>query len=98
MQRLTFSPSPAAADQPPVLVAEPAPLLIGIRELSRILSRSVASLHRDDAAGRLPGALWIGSSKRWRLSEITAWTEAGCPSRREWELLRDSSAQRNGRR
>lgn len=69
------------------------PVLIDIKQLSAMLSRSVASLHRDDAAGRLPAAVWIGSSKRWRRSEILAWVEAGCPDRKTWQALKS----RNGR-
>ena len=61
------------------------PLLIDINGLAIVLSRSVASLHRDDAAGRLPAALRIGGSKRWRLSEISEWVKAGCPCRSEWQ-------------
>jgi predicted DNA-binding transcriptional regulator AlpA len=48
----------------------------------------VPSLHRDDAAGRLPAALRIGGSKRWRYAEITAWVEAGCPTRAEWAAIK----------
>ncbi len=59
-------------------------ILTDYRGLSKLLSRSVASLQRDDAAGRLPAAVWIGGSKRWRVAEIAAWVEAGCPSRKEW--------------
>jgi hypothetical protein len=70
------------------VTAQSSPLLVDIRGLSRLLCRSVGSLCRDDAAGRLPAALRIGSSKRWRLSEITAWTEAGCPPRAVWEAMR----------
>src|SRR5258708_25352586 len=79
----------------PPSIAEPAAMLVDIRGLSRLLSRSVASLWRDDAAGRLPTAVRIGASKRWRYTEIVAWTEAGCPDRKTWEGLR--SAQHNGR-
>ena len=86
--------APTPNSRPPA-VAEPAPLLVDIRGLSKLLSRSVASLWRDESAGRLPAALRIGASKRWRVSEITAWTEAGCPPRREWEAIK--AAQRNGR-
>jgi predicted DNA-binding transcriptional regulator AlpA len=85
-----------ARGRPRSLAAALEPLLVDIRGLSRLLSRSVASLWRDDAAGRLPAGLRIGVSKRWRYSEIVAWTEAGCPDRRTWEALR-GTAQRNGR-
>jgi predicted DNA-binding transcriptional regulator AlpA len=57
-----------------------APLLVDIKGLSKLLQRSVASLHRDEAEGRLPAGIKIGRSKRWRVAEIKAWVEAGAPS------------------
>src|SRR5262245_49198429 len=63
------------------------PLLIDIAGLAQLLARSVPSLHRDDAAGRLPAALRICGSKRWRYAEIVEWVELGCPSRSEFEGL-----------
>lgn len=105
MSRLSVHPAAALPDQAAVvpivatgrLRAESrVPLLIGIGDLAALLSRSVPSLHRDDAAGRLPAAVRLGGAKRWRYDEIAAWVEAGCPDRRTWDALR--SAQRNGRR
>jgi predicted DNA-binding transcriptional regulator AlpA len=61
------------------------PLLVDIDGLALLLARSVPSLHRDDAAGRLPAAVRIGGSKRWRYADIVAWVELGCPSRVEFE-------------
>lgn len=66
----------------------PAALLIDIRDLAVLLSRSVASLERDQAAGRLPAPLYVGGSKRWRRMEIEEWVTAGCPRRDRWEALR----------
>jgi hypothetical protein len=66
----------------------PTPLLIDTDGLAALLGRSVASLHRDDAAGRLPAALRIGGSKKWRYSYIVAWVELGCPSRADFEARR----------
>src|SRR5262249_31742768 len=63
------------------------PLLIDIAGLAKLLARSVPSLHRDDAAGRLPAAVRIGGSKRWLYSEIVRWVEAGCPARAEWSAI-----------
>lgn len=54
-------------------------LLIDINELEAMLNRSVASLERDQAAGRLPPPVYLGGSRRWRRAEIVAWVEAGCP-------------------
>lgn len=65
----------------------PAPLLASIDDLAVMLSRSIPSLRRDDAAGRLPTALRIGGSKRWRVEEVNRWVLAGCPDRRTWNEL-----------
>ena len=64
------------------------PLLIDIASLAVLLSRSVAALERDQAADRLPRALKLGRSKRWRLQEVVEWVSAGCPDRRTWEARR----------
>lgn len=77
-------------DSGPSIEATPVPLLIDIKALAALLSRSVPSLRRDDAVGRLPIALRLSGSKRWRYSEIVRWVEAGCPDRKTWnELNRD---------
>src|SRR5262249_30283300 len=65
----------------------PAPLLVDINALAALLTRSVPSLHRDDAAGRLPAALRLHGSKRWRYADIALWVELGCPPRTEFEIL-----------
>ncbi len=69
----------ARADRPDL-----PPLLVDNEELSRLLRRSVASLRRDDALGRLPAGVKLGASKRWRHAEIVAWVEAGMPHRNAW--------------
>lgn len=61
--------------------ATPLPLLIDIKCLAVLLNRSVASLERDQAAGRLPAPVRIGSSKKWRRADIEVWVAAGCPAR-----------------
>jgi hypothetical protein len=71
--------------RPATLTAPIRPLLVDIGGLSALLARSEASLARDDAAGRLPAALKICGSKRWRLIDIELWVQLGCPGRREFE-------------
>ena len=63
-------------------------LLIDIDQLSVLLRRSVASLERDQTAGRLPAQVYVGGSRRWRRAEVVAWVAAGCPARTRWEELR----------
>lgn len=70
------------------MTADDVSLLIDIAVLAVLLDRSVASLERDQAAGRLPAPLRLGGSKKWRRSEIESWVAAGCPTRAEWEELR----------
>jgi predicted DNA-binding transcriptional regulator AlpA len=65
-----------------------APLVVDVRGLAVLLSRSETSLDRDDAAGRLPKPIRIGRAKRWLISDIELWLRHGCPSRREFEVMR----------
>jgi hypothetical protein len=79
---------PVEGASEPAAAALATPLLLDINALSTLISRSVPSLHRDDAAGRLPAALRIGGSKRWRYADIALWVELGCPTRATFEVLR----------
>jgi predicted DNA-binding transcriptional regulator AlpA len=74
-----------AVGRPQLTALDLEQLLLDMDGLSKVLSRSPASLYRDYAAGRLPAGLKLGGSRRWRYREIVAWVEAGCPCRREWE-------------
>jgi predicted DNA-binding transcriptional regulator AlpA len=67
-------------------------LLIDIRQVAVLLARSVTSLERDQAAGRLPAPLYVGGSRRWRRAEIRAWVAAGCPDRARWDEIRGAGA------
>ncbi len=49
--------------------------LLDVKDLSRLLKRSPASIWRDHTEGRLPTALQIGRSVRWRRCEIAAWLD-----------------------
>jgi predicted DNA-binding transcriptional regulator AlpA len=82
------TPSVESGRRQAIPAAPLTPLLVNIEELAVLLSRGVPSLHRDDAAGRLPAALRIGGAKRWRYAEIVAWVEAGCPPRSQWTARR----------
>jgi predicted DNA-binding transcriptional regulator AlpA len=79
------TPDPPA-DRPPTAAAAPS-LLVDIRELSALLSRSAGALERDQAAGRLPAPIYVGGSRRWRRGEVEAWVAAGCPDRKTWEAI-----------
>lgn len=61
------------------------PLLIGIKEVARMLGRSEMSIRRDSEADRIPRHVWVGGSKRWQLKELRSWVRAGCPDLLTWE-------------
>jgi excisionase family DNA binding protein len=64
--------------------------LISIDELAVLLSASVRTVRRWDAAGRLPRSIKLGGVRRYRLHEVAAWIEAGCPDRKRWESMHDA--------
>ena len=76
-----MTPATPLTEKTPPADAPLRPLLVDINRLAVLLGRSVASLERDQSAGRLPAPLRIGGSKKWRLSDIQAWVAAGCPAR-----------------
>lgn len=65
-------------------------LAVTAAELAKQLNiseRHVWSLH---SSGRIPLPVRIGGSRsvRWRVAEIRAWLDAGCPVRATWEANR----------
>lgn len=58
---------------------------LSVRDLAVYVKRSVPSLHRDNAAGRLPRPVKIGRSLRFLRSDIDLWLSLGCPEREEFE-------------
>jgi predicted DNA-binding transcriptional regulator AlpA len=79
----------------PIPAAEPpGSLLIGARELAALLSWSVRSVRRGNAAGLLPPPVKVGGSVRWRREEVERWIAAGCPPRSPSE----GAARSRGRR
>ena len=60
------------------------PLLLNITQVAEALGVARASVRRYHDAGRLPKAVHIGRSCRWRAAEIEDWIIAGCPPRCEW--------------
>jgi predicted DNA-binding transcriptional regulator AlpA len=69
--------------------AEPTPdeLLIGLKQLAALLGRSASALSRDVEAGRVPSAVLLGGSRKWRIDEIRAWVTAGCPDHATWVAM-----------
>ena len=46
-----------------------------------------------DASGLLPSPVRISRAVRWLATEITAWEQAGCPTRETWTVLKAARKQ-----
>lgn len=56
------------------------PLLVSVETLAGILNISTRTVWRRLSSGELIEPVRIGSSVRWRLQDIEAWVQAGCPT------------------
>jgi len=83
MRRVELAPSPSNGEAVPALE----PLLLRACEAARLCGISLPSWWRLVAAAKVPAAIKIGHSTRWRAEELRRWVTAGCPSREEWEQL-----------
>ena len=65
------------------------PLLVSAPDAAHVLSISEATFWRWDSSGELgPRGIKKGGRRLWLLSELREWTEAGMPSRSQWEVMR----------
>lgn len=79
---------PAVADLPADPAGSPL-ILVDARTAAALLGVGLRTLRTMDAAGRLPAPVRLSPGcVRWRLAELRAWTEAGCPDRETWAALR----------
>ncbi len=62
--------------------------LINVRTVAKMLATSVRSVWRYRSAGRLPKSVSVGSSVRWRMSDITLWIKLGLPTQQEFEAIK----------
>jgi predicted DNA-binding transcriptional regulator AlpA len=78
-------------------VPENSGLLIDTKTLARLLSISKAHLYRLQADEALLAPIQIGHVKRWRLTEVLEWIDAGCPPQNVWNAMRQSNSRRKGK-
>ncbi len=61
-------------------------LLLTAKQAARMCGRSLRTWRAWDSAGWIPRPVRIGRATLWRVDEVRAWVEAGCPRRDEWEV------------
>lgn len=59
---------------------EESAMLVSAEKLAQQLDISIRTLWRLRAAGKLPAPVRLGGSVRWRVEEIQAWIDGGCPA------------------
>lgn len=60
-------------------------LMATVGDVARMLHVSIRQVWRLHSIGKLPNPVRLGSCVRWRVDEIRAFVEAGCPCRQKWE-------------
>ena len=59
--------------------------LLTVMDLAARLKISARQIWKLKAAGRLPAAVRLARSVRWRTDDIALWVQLGCPSRERFE-------------
>ena len=66
------------------------PLLVDAAGVGTLLGISRNMVWKLHSTGRLgPPPVRLGRCVRWRVGELRAWVEAGCPARDQWQQLRE---------
>jgi hypothetical protein len=61
------------------------PLMLAAKDAAKLFGKSLRTWRTWDALGLIPKPARIMHSTLWRLEELKAWAQAGCPRRAEWE-------------
>jgi len=64
-------------------------LLLTAEQCAELLNIGKSTFWRYHTSGKVPMPVKIGRSIRWRTEEIHDWVEAGCPSREQWNVIRE---------
>ena len=67
------------------------PIHIGAEDAARVLGIGRTLFYSLQSGGRLPAPVKLGRRALWRVDELRRWSDAGCPSRHEWERIRDQA-------
>jgi len=78
-------------------VPETAGLLIDVKTTAKLLNISGRHLYRLADEKAIPEPVRLGRLNRWRLGELLAWIDAGCPPQRQW-TYQEGTESRSRRR
>ncbi len=63
-------------------------LLFGAKKAAELCDCSERRWRDWHALGLIPTPVRIGRAVFWRVDELHAWVEAGCPNRKKWTACR----------
>lgn len=67
-------------------------LALSPKDAAAVLGISRAQLWKLHASGKIPLPVRLGTkAPRWRVDELRAWVNAGCPDRQTWQRMREGS-------
>lgn len=69
------------------------PIAVDAAGAAALFHLSPRAWWRAHSAGKVPLPIRVagGRAVRWRLDELRAWAEAGCPPREKWQELREAT-------
>ena len=74
------------------------PVLIRAETAAKLCDVSLRTWRRLEAEGNVPKPIRVGGRiQRYSRSEVLAWAESGCPSRDEWENIREVEQRRRAK-
>lgn len=68
-------------------------VLVSSNQAAKYLGVSRAHFYRMHNTGRIPLPVRLGGCVRWRVDELSAWFEAGMPSRKIWQTMKKVNNQ-----
>jgi predicted DNA-binding transcriptional regulator AlpA len=86
---------PARRSRPKLPAVQPmAPILVDAAAAGALVGISRAQWLKMGSTGEIPAAVRLAERcVRWRVEELRAWCDAGCPSRDEWERIKAARAR-----
>lgn len=66
-------------------------LLISAADTAKMLGLSRTKFYELHSAGRVPMPIKFDKRVLWRVDELKAWVNAGCPARIQWERTKQGT-------
>ena len=74
----------------PKTISESEQLALSAKDAARRLGICRAQFWKLHSSGKLPLPVRLGTkAPRWRVDELRAWLEAGCPDRLTWQKMQE---------